>query len=60
MSAPALVIVLGLEAGPRLLRDCMNESEELRLADWFAAHPELLDLIARARELRDEFEEVAS
>jgi hypothetical protein len=59
MSAPALVIRLELEAAPRLIFDCVSESEEKRLEDWFAAHPDLLDPALRALELRDEFEEVA-
>jgi hypothetical protein len=56
MSAPALVIVLGLEAAPRVLFDCINDGEWERLEEWFAAHPELLDPAVRALELRAELE----
>jgi hypothetical protein len=48
MSAPSLIIVLELEAAPRLLFDVASESEEKRLTDWIEAHPALLDLAARA------------
>jgi hypothetical protein len=57
MSAPpSLVIVLALEAAPRLFFDCMNEGEERRLREWLLAHEELLELAVRALELRDELE----
>jgi hypothetical protein len=55
MSAPpSLAIVLELEAAPRLIFDCLSESEEKRLKDWLWAHSELLALAVRALELRDE------
>jgi hypothetical protein len=54
MSA-ALVIVLELEAAPRVLFDCIN-SEWERLEEWFATHPELLDPAFRALEFRAELE----
>jgi hypothetical protein len=57
VSAPSLVILLELEAAPRLLCNYVNESEERRLANWLAeAHAELLGLVVRALELRDELE----
>jgi hypothetical protein len=56
MSAPALVIVLELEAAPRVLFDCINDAEWERLQEWFTAHPELLDPAVRALELCDELE----
>jgi hypothetical protein len=56
MSAPAAVIRLELEAAPRVLIDCMNEREEIRLADWITSHPRLLDLVAAALELQNEAE----
>jgi hypothetical protein len=54
MSTPAFVIRLPIEGRPEVLVDCINESEEKRLLDWLAAHPELLGLVGRALDLQDE------
>jgi 2-oxo-4-hydroxy-4-carboxy--5-ureidoimidazoline (OHCU) decarboxylase len=58
-SAPAAVIRLELEAAPQVLADCLTEAECDRLLDWIHAHPELIDLLARTYELRDEIGGVA-
>jgi hypothetical protein len=49
---PAVLIWLALEARPQVFFDCLSESEEARLLDWIGSHPELLELIAEALELR--------
>lgn len=53
MSAPAVVIVLELEARPRVIVGTLDDGEAARLRDWLDAHPELLMLITRALELDD-------
>jgi hypothetical protein len=52
MSAPAVDIRLELEAAPKVMVDCLNDAGHDRLIDWIDNQPELLDLLARACELR--------
>lgn len=49
--APAVVIRIELEAPPRVVVDALHEGEYDRLGDWLRSHPDLLDLIRRARDL---------
>ena len=56
---PRLVIVLPLEAGPRVYADSVDEWEESRLRDWICAHPELAELLDRALEAREAWERTA-
>ncbi|MFN2467039.1 MAG: hypothetical protein ABR521_02745 [Gaiellaceae bacterium] len=51
---PALVIVLAFEAAPRVVADCLSDSEGQRLVDWIESRPELLELVKRALELQEE------
>ena len=53
MSAPSIVIVLELEAAPKVRLDVMSESEAQRLNDWIALHPELCALLRRASALEE-------
>jgi hypothetical protein len=53
VSAPSIVIVLELEAAPKVRVAVMNESEEKRLSDWIATHPELCALLGRALALEE-------
>ncbi len=54
-AASAIAIVFRLEAEPRILTDCLSESEERRLRDWLsqdedlAALFEFASLIAESR-----------
>lgn len=52
MSAPSLIITVGVEASVQVLADCSNDSEQLRLEDWINAHGELRQLVNLALELR--------
>ncbi len=54
MSAPAVLIVLELEAAPRVVVDALDEGDELRLAAWLEACPDYSELVARALELEHE------
>jgi hypothetical protein len=52
--APAVVIRFELEAAPKVMFECLSESEEKRLRDWLNAHPELAELLLRTLALRHE------
>jgi hypothetical protein len=54
VNAPALTIVIELEAPVRLRPDCLNSGEEDRLYDWIAASPSIAGLVVCARELAAE------
>jgi hypothetical protein len=51
VSAPAVSVVFGLEASPRVRLDYVDEGDEIRMLDWLEAHPEYLRLISLAMEL---------
>jgi hypothetical protein len=51
MNAPAVVIRLELEATPKVTFDCLSEGEQVRMVEHLGAHPEQLELIARAQEI---------
>lgn len=54
VSAPAFTIVVELEAvAPTVRLNALTDGETARLHDWLAAHPDLLDLVIWAMELRD-------
>ena len=54
-NGPAVVIRLELEnPAPRIGWDCLNESEQVNLLDWLAAHPELWALIREGIDLARE------
>jgi hypothetical protein len=46
-----VLIALALEEPPRVRWVCSRESDQLRLLDWIASHPELIDLLERGLEL---------
>lgn len=48
---PTVLIALALEEPPRVRWVCSRESDQLRLLDWIASHPELMDLLERGLEL---------
>ena len=54
MSAPAVIIVLRLEATPRVVLDALSESEAVRLVDWLESQDDYVRLVARALELEEE------
>jgi hypothetical protein len=45
---PAITIRLELEAEPQVVRHCLHEGDWPRMLDWFAARPDLLELVAVA------------
>jgi hypothetical protein len=52
---PAVVIHIGLESlAPRVLLDCMNQAEEVRLIDWIRSQDGLAVLVQRAIDLAEE------
>jgi hypothetical protein len=51
MNPPAVSVVFGLEASPRVRVDYVDEGDEIRMLDWLEAHPEYLRLISLAMEL---------
>ena len=53
MAAPSVQIVLALEASPQIICDYLHEHEAVRMDDWLRAHPDYVELIARARELAE-------
>jgi hypothetical protein len=48
---PGVLILLALEARPRVIVDAVDEAEYARLLDWLHSHPELLALLNAAYEL---------
>jgi hypothetical protein len=56
---PRLVIVLSLEAGPRVYADSVDEWETSRLQDWIRSHEDLAELLDRALSIREEWEQAA-
>jgi hypothetical protein len=57
---PSLVIVLALEAAPRIYSDTLNDAEANRLCDWIGSHPDLAGLLDRAIEVREAWERRAA
>jgi hypothetical protein len=53
MSAPAIVIRLEIESSPVVYADVVSESEERRLGDWLASHPEQAELVRLAETMRE-------
>jgi hypothetical protein len=51
---PSVVIQLALEARPRIEIHALHEADEVRLADWLAAHPKLLELYVCAIDAANE------
>jgi hypothetical protein len=51
MNPPAVSVVFGLEASPRVRVDYVDEGDEIRMLDWLEAHPVYLRLISLAMEL---------
>ena len=54
MLAPALQIVLAVEAAPTLRLDCVTEGDQERLLDWIYASDDLRELVERALKLANE------
>jgi hypothetical protein len=50
---PALVIPLVYEGRPVIYSDAQSEGDEDRLLHWLIQHPQLLDVVMRARAIRD-------
>ena len=48
MSAPAVVILIRLEASPLVLVDCLNQGEDARLLDWLATRADIGEPVVRA------------
>jgi hypothetical protein len=53
MQAPAVLILLGVEAAPRVQLCCENDSEEARLRHWINSRPGLAELLEQACELAE-------
>jgi hypothetical protein len=51
---PRVVITLAFESKPRVVSICDHEGDQLRLADWLEAHPELGEIVKRACALQRE------
>jgi hypothetical protein len=51
VSVPAIVILLELEAPPKVCGAWMRDTDEERLADWLDAHPRYRELIVQALQL---------
>jgi hypothetical protein len=54
VSAPGLVIVLELERAPRLVVDCANEPEKVRLDFWLQSDEKRRELLETLFELLEE------
>lgn len=53
-AAPAVVIRLPLEAGPRITLETGDAGELDRVCDWLRAHDDLPELIERALDITEE------
>lgn len=53
-TVPRLVIVLELEAAPRLYVECEREGDERRLRAWIASSADIRELAVRATEIARE------
>jgi hypothetical protein len=54
VTPPSVRIVLTLEAAPRVVVDFLCDDEEVRMIDWFDAHPGYQALLADALALERE------
>jgi hypothetical protein len=54
VTTPAVVITLPFEGRPQVRIEAEREGDELRLAEWIVAHPELLELYGRAIDAANE------
>jgi hypothetical protein len=51
---PAVLIVLEIEAAPRVWISAASDTEELRVRDWLKSQSELADLVETAIDLAEE------